>query len=393
MDHPCPEHLRALAECSPDAIFITHFDSAKFVDANSKACTLFGFSVEEFRTMTGRHLHDKDDSATVDAISRELIANSKAFWPAVRLRRKDGSFLWAELRSSTYQCGDDRYYVVFIRDISNERALKEELQSTQSALQTREAQLRQNARTTTVGSLSGDVIHEVNNPASVLQMNLEVLFRRLRSLQLFHRERSVSERALLSGVEQNVGASLRAVERIAKTMRCLRTVSSPELTAAVPVELNEVVREACQLLSNRLERSGEFVMQLGAPPKFFGERGRWLQLVINLLLNAYEAVEAGGNYGLIVITTGLEGDGAFLEVSDNGPGVPDELSETIFKPFVTTRSERGALGLGLSSCLEIARQHRATLTLRRPPQGASFRVQIPRRTGLSPRPRVHRIVQ
>src|SRR5690606_7695207 len=91
--------FQALAECTSDAVFITDFDSAVFVEVNSRACELFGYSVAEFCVMTGRHLHPPEDAAVVNDISRELVSTGSVFRAAVRLRQKNGDDFWAELRS------------------------------------------------------------------------------------------------------------------------------------------------------------------------------------------------------------------------------------------------------------------------------------------------------
>lgn len=390
-----PQHLRALAECSPDAIFITNFDSARFVDANAKACSLFGYSVDEFRKMTGRQLHDQADGAIVDSITRQLVTNSKAYCPSVQLRRKDGSLLWAELRSSSYRSGGQNFYVVFIRDISNQRVQQQELESARTALQHRENQLVQAARWATIGHLASCVAHEVNNPAAILQMNLEVLSRRLISLGGTGSEtdpltlRSATpdnhrnRQSLLQGSKENVAESFLAVDRIAATMRSLSRVAKSRHIAIVRVSLNEVVQEANSLLGSRLSQNADLILRLGQPDYFVGKKESWLLLLINLLVNAHQAISEAPGRGQIVIATGEQTDSCFLEVLDNGPGVAKHLSSAIFQPFVTTRQSEGAMGLGLSSCVEIARQHRATLTLISTDPGVGFRVQIPRNTGLT----------
>lgn len=392
-DSAYPQHLRALAECSPDAIFISHFESALFVDAN--ACRLFGYSADELRKLTGRDLHDPKEGAVVDSISRELIANSKAHFPSVRLRCKDGSFFWAEFRSSLYQSGSCKFYVVFIRDISNQQAKHQQLETTQDAVRERESRLLQAAHIATVGKLASGVVHEVNNPAAILQMNLEILSRRLENLAAsraeiyptnFGRPTADSSRTtqtLLEGAKENISESFLAVDRIAGTMRSLSSLTKSHLTTVVLVSLNEVVEEAISLLGGRLRQVAELKLNLGQPEYFVGQKERWLQLLVNLILNAQQAVTECPGPHTIVVSTGTEGDSCFLEVADSGPGVPEQLTHAIFQPFVTTRATTGAVGLGLSSCVEIARQHRATLTLLPSSPGVRFRVQIPSDTGLN----------
>ena len=108
------EHrFKALVECSPDAIFITDFDSARFIDVNLKACELFGYAREELCGKTGRQLHPTDDALVVDEISRDLIANGRVHRSAVRLQKKSGEIFFGELRSGVYRIEGSATYSNF----------------------------------------------------------------------------------------------------------------------------------------------------------------------------------------------------------------------------------------------------------------------------------------
>lgn len=90
MTNPWDVQVRfpALAECTSDAIFITDFDSARFVEVNARALELFGYTREELCAMTGRHLHAPEDGDIVSEIGRELVEKGNVFRPAVRLQTK-----------------------------------------------------------------------------------------------------------------------------------------------------------------------------------------------------------------------------------------------------------------------------------------------------------------
>jgi PAS domain S-box-containing protein len=112
-----PEY-RHLLECSSDAIFVTDFDSARFLDVSPRACELLGYSARELRGMTGRQLHALDDAREVDSISADLIQHGAVHRPRVRLRRKDGSLVWSELESRTCRSRERKLYVTVVRALA-----------------------------------------------------------------------------------------------------------------------------------------------------------------------------------------------------------------------------------------------------------------------------------
>ncbi len=109
---------RHLLDCSGDAIFVTDFDSARFLDVSPRACELLGYSARELRGMTGRQLHALEDAREVDSISADLIRTGAVHRPRVRLRRKDGSLVWSELESRTCRTRERKLYVTVVRALA-----------------------------------------------------------------------------------------------------------------------------------------------------------------------------------------------------------------------------------------------------------------------------------
>jgi signal transduction histidine kinase len=101
------------------------------------------------------------------------------------------------------------------------------------------------------------------------------------------------------------------------------------------------------------------------------------QVVLNLLINAEQSVRSTGEAGKIRLTTGATAIGAYIEVSDTGPGVPGMVASRIFEPFFTTKGVGQGTGLGLSVSLGIAQAHGGNLELRPAAYGACFRLTLP----------------
>lgn len=392
VDELATEHrFRALIECSSDAIFITDFDSARFVEVSARACELFGYSSQELCGMSGRQLHSEEDAAEVDGISAELIKNGSVDRPAVRLRRKDGSQFWAELRSSTYRVHERKLYVTYVRDISARMSREEEIGEAYRALKEKESQLIRSSRLAAIGQLAAGIGHEVSNPAASVLINLELLREDLAGLEAAfpggegEKWSGADARAAarcFSEARTSVSDSLEAIARIVAMVRGLRGFARIDEDDVGHVDINEVVQVACGLVRHQIRHSATVKPDLRATHRFPGERGKLVQVVVNLLMNASQAIEEGGGRTIVVVTRSTE-DGVVLQVEDDGPGVPKELAERIFEPFFTTKNVERGTGLGLSLCADIIHQHRGTLRLRRSDsRGACFEIYVPLETGL-----------
>jgi PAS domain S-box-containing protein len=386
------EHqFQALVECTADAVFITDFDSARFIRVNARACELFGYCADELRGMTGRQLHPSEDKAVVDGISRDLIRDDSVTRHAVRLRRKDGSSFWGELRSSVYRAGERKLYVTFVRDVSGNLLREMELNSAYQSLKETEAQLIRSSRLAAIGQLAAGVAHEVNNPAASALLNLEVLEQDVSALsrdaELAEREATpellfASVRRVTREAEEAVRDSSEAVRRIASVVKSLRGFVQISESEIQRVDINEAISAAVRLVQHQVRQRAVVRTQLRASRQITADRGKLIQVFINLLLNASQAIEAGGG-STITISTVDTVDGVIVRVEDDGPGVPKEAAPHIFEPFFTTKAADQGTGLGLSLCADIVHRHRGRLELREPSgRGATFEVYLPLHTGL-----------
>src|SRR5205823_5098373 len=117
-------------------------------------------------------------------------------------------------------------------------------------------------------------------------------------------------------------------------------------------------------------------------PLVVANREEIQQVILNLLLNAQHAVRGQGRSGCIRITTGQTDHTAYVEIADDGPGVPEPAISRIFEPFFTTKGVGQGTGLGLSVSLGIAQAHLGALELRPSERGACFRLTLPSATDM-----------
>jgi CheY-like chemotaxis protein/two-component sensor histidine kinase len=178
------------------------------------------------------------------------------------------------------------------------------------------------------------------------------------------------------------------VERIASITRDLRTFSRPDDSRREPLALVDVVRGVMRLVGKAAEARAAVELVLGETPWILANEARLAQVALNLITNALDAVgpRAGGR---VTVETRAEAGAAILEVRDNGPGIPADLGDRIFDPFVTTKPVGEGTGLGLFVCRNLVHELGGRISAHPAPGGgALLRVVLPaaRRPGLSDAP-------
>jgi PAS domain S-box-containing protein len=226
----------------------------------------------------------------------------------------------------------------------------------------------QNDRVMAMGTLAASVAHEINNPLAYIMGSLDEI------------DRALSRQDL-----DMVRASLKAVrtgaERISNVTRDLRSFSRPDDETVSAVELRAVVGAVLELVRKEIEARARLVLNLGATPAVRGNEARLVQVVLNLLVNAWQSLEPGRperhEVGLSIFGEG-KGMQAIVEVWDSGTGVAAENRERIFEPFFTTKPVGQGTGLGLFVCRNIVTGFGGEISVRdRPGGGSVFRVSLP----------------
>jgi len=241
-----------------------------------------------------------------------------------------------------------------------------------------ERAIRQSQKLETVGTLVAGVAHEVNNPLAFVRANLVHLRRvsdvLLKRLDVFDDEDADELRDVPALVEE----SLEGVERIARVVDGMRRFSRMPSEEASTADLNRVASDALRLAGFHGSRDTDLQARLGAGlPRVRGSAERLVQVVLNLLVNAKQALR-GRAGGRVVVETLRRGDCVELRVADNGPGVPLAIQHRIFDPFFTTKGPDEGTGLGLSIAFDIVREHGGALeVVSEEGGGALFVVRLP----------------
>jgi polar amino acid transport system substrate-binding protein len=248
------------------------------------------------------------------------------------------------------------------------RSLKREVTRRTQKIALQQQQLIQADKMTSLGILVSGVAHEINNPTGLLLYNLPVLEKIYQAAADTLEERYQQEGDFLIGglkysVLRGESAQLFAemqdgamkIKRIVEDLKDFARKDSFAL--AESVDLNEVARAAVRLVENSIKKATScFSIDCSeALPAFKGNRQRIEQVIINLLLNACQALTSKDQ--MISLRTYAQGEEIVLEIKDEGCGIPAEQLTHLTDPFYTTRREQGGTGLGLSISASIIEEH------------------------------------
>jgi len=282
-----------------------------------------------------------------------------------RLEGKQGKTEWVESRTTWLDDGEDRDAPPLIsvwRDVTEQQKLQEQLLHSQ--------------KMEAVGRLTGGVAHDFNNLLTIVLSCSESL---LGSLPDNHR-----------GVE-DVRMIMDAAERGAALTRQLLTFSRQELIQIMSADLNEVVNSLSGMLERTIGEHIELEVQLAARPCFIqSDISQLEQVVMNLVINAREAMPAGGKVRVETGAVSFDKDSLpaaapapgyyyFVRVKDQGLGMSADVRSKIFEPFFSTKERVGGMGLGLANVYAIASQRRGFITVdSEVGVGSTFTVYFPR---------------
>jgi two-component system NtrC family sensor kinase len=249
--------------------------------------------------------------------------------------------------------------------------LEQKVEDRSRELAATQEKLVQSDRLASLGQLAASVAHEVNNPISAV-LNLSVFLQRILKEDGIPPDRLPDFRRHLRQISDETARAGRIVTDLLTFSRR----SSPRRS---PADLNAVVNDALSLVGHRMELAGiqvatDLAQDLPLVPC---DRGHIQQVLINLALNAVEALQGKGRIQIRTRADPARRE-AVLEVEDDGPGIPKEMIHRIFDPFFSTKLGEKGVGLGLSVAYGIVEAHGGRLTVRSTVgRGTTFAVRLP----------------
>jgi signal transduction histidine kinase len=240
-------------------------------------------------------------------------------------------------------------------------------------------------RLAAIGQLAAGVTHEINNPAAYVVANLTSMLDVVADL-----ERELASLPDARGKLREVGDMLREnldgmarIRSIASDLRTFARIGSNEVSL---VDLNDCILSACKIAKGEIRQRAHLVQELSELPRIPGSPGKLAQVVLNLLINAAQAIPEGNvEAHRITVRSGSTADEVWIQVEDTGRGIPDEVRDKIFDPFFTTKPRAQGTGLGLALCADIIGQHQGTISATPAQRGGTcFEVRFPHDTALEP---------
>jgi len=317
-----------------------------------------------------------EDRPRVQALFEQCMREKTDYRAGYRIVLPDGSirYQYATGRPVTNDAGEVVQFIGASMDMTEHWLATTELERASQAVRDLQARMSRAAQVATVGELAGSIAHEVNQPLAAVVANGHACLR------------------WLSASPPNVPKAVEAAERIVKdgkdageVVRRVRTLFKRTAAEKAPLDLSEVIGEVLRLLDSSPARKHvgfDVALDSDLPP-VFADRVQLQQLVLNLVLNALEALEpvSGRVKKLSVRSTRAESRHAMIQISDNGIGLDDPAAA--FEPFVTTKPE--GMGLGLAICRSIVAAHDGRLLAERNEGfGMTFTVTLPLHLDLVP---------
>ena len=354
----------AMVDHAPTAI-VTTSGQGRIVDFNPAAEGMFGVPRA---LVLGRELAEVilPDSHRGDfkrlAGSGDTLKN--AAWETLG-RHASGREFPIQLLAFQVQIDGEPFDTAFITDLSSQHEAALQIDRQRDAL-------RQSEKLSAMGTLLAGVAHELNNPLAIVMGRASLL----------------EEKAEGSELEADARRIREAAERCGRIVRTFLNMARQKPPARSPVQLGDIVRAAADMLGYTLRSHGIQVdLQLAEHmPEVRADADQLGQVVLNLMVNAQQALEGVHGPRLLLLHTGVEAPRAdreprvWLRVADSGAGVPAAVRERLFEPFYTTKAAGFGTGLGLSVSRSIVREHGGELMLEASgtdPGGASFRMSLP----------------
>jgi PAS domain S-box-containing protein len=323
------EFRRHLLESFPDLILVLDL-KGQYTFVSARIGELLGYGPEH---LIGKTVEDAENTSPELAALYRAVASGETSLTSREYgsRHRDGS--WRTMLGMASPLldaeGKPAGVIISVRDVTTEKKL--------------EQQIIQSERLAAMGQMIGGFAHELNNPLTSILGMAELL-----------QEGETSE-----GARKQLGILHKEARRAAEIVQNLQYFARPPAPGRSQVNLNELVQRTVQMQAYPLRKSNitvDFVPET-AIPAIVADPNQLMQVFLNLLLNAEQAIRESREKGTIRVRTGRNPDSVWVVFQDDGPGIAAENLAHIFDPFFTTKRPGRGTGLGLSICKTVLREH------------------------------------
>jgi PAS domain S-box-containing protein len=317
--------------------------------------TTLGWEADELIGKAGIGLIHPDDRERSIEEMRNLQTGRPSAHFENRMLCRDGSYRWMSWRSMA-----DRSFIYAIaRDITEIKQAQEQLNVLRNSL-------AQASRQTTIGAMVASIAHEIRQPLSGISASAGAASRWLKASQ-----------PDLAEVEAALGRIVRDTRRVDDVIAGVRSMFSNKSGEKSFVDVTSLISEAVALTQNELQER-RAALQNNTPqnlPLVFANRVQLQQVLVNLILNGIDAMDAVDRERILTVDVELDETAMTIAIGDTGEGVRQEQLDRIFEPFFTTKPE--GMGLGLFICRSIVEAHSGKLWVSpRLPFGTTFYISL-----------------
>jgi PAS domain S-box-containing protein len=373
------QELRAIFEGALDGLVVADAEAKKFLTANAAMCSMLGYTLEEIVRTGVSDIHPKQDlPRVVEQFERQLRGEIRMS-ADIPVMRKDGSVFYADINASPIRFAGKDCILGIFRDVTERKRAEEALQQQHARLLETERELlnaheslAEADRLESVGRLAAGVAHEVKNPLTIIRLGTDYLAKQLSQ---------ESNQVVLDKIWA-------AIDRAEHVIRDLLDFSRQKPFAPRPTNINDVIDNAIHLIKHEIDQRNIVIIRNGDDPMhpIFADPDRLVQVFINLLTNAAQAIGQGGSIEIVTRSIRLsERDLEHAETSvfrigepvitvdirDNGPGISAENEKKLFEPFFTTKPMGEGSGLGLAVSRSIVIMHRGSISISNRPEGGA----------------------
>ncbi len=344
------EFRRHLLESFPDLILVLDL-KGQYTFVSARIGELLGYGPEH---LMGKSVEDAENTPPELAALYRAVATGQSSLTSCEYsaRHRDGS--WRTMLGMASPLldaeGKPAGVIVSVRDVTMEKKL--------------EQQVIQSERLAAMGQMIGGFAHELNNPLTSILGMAELL-----------QDGDASE-----AIRKQIVILHKEARRAAEIVQNLQFFARPPLPGRSQVDLNELVQRTVQVQAYPLRKSNITVDFLPDPaiPAIMADPNQLMQVFLNLLLNAEQAIRESREKGTIRVRIGRKPDSVWIVFQDNGPGIAPENLAHIFDPFFTTKRPGRGTGLGLSICKTVLREHGGNIEAATASDGgAVFTITLP----------------
>jgi PAS domain S-box-containing protein len=339
--------------------FILYNEDGEVLDVNRNACQSMGYSRDELIGMTP-FFFDLELNAATWRRNREHLKGGGIATLESRYRRRDGTVFPVEVLMREFCQGGQRMVISLSRDITERKRTAETFRQMQ-------AELTHANRAAAMGQITASIAHEVSQPITAMLCNAEAALSWLGS-----QPPDVGE------VRQALASIVTDANRANEVMNWIRALIKKTPARKESIEVNKAILDVVTMVRSELIRHGiSLQTELAGLPPIEGYRVQLQQVVLNLILNAVEAMSCldEAPRELRISTTRNSSGGILVAVRDTGPGLDPKMVDRLFDPFYTTKPE--GIGMGLAICNSIIEAHGGRLwASANEPRGAVFQFTL-----------------